>query len=364
MASGVTAAAAYAQETIESNPLRVTVDGRGALQVSLPGRSDGEFAPADDEPGRAGLELATSSGHSPVDGSDRAIELATAITGTTTQTATSRFTALGLVVTERAIVTYGDATLRLEYDLVNPTNAPIAMQRRRARRGGRGPAAAARGPNFVGTRDHLGQRVGLLRDAETPWDAPRGRRRRVRALQDRRPRGLRGRRLRQPRGGAQWNLTIPADGTRTIKVAWLFDPPSGDLTVTTTDDHDDGFCDVADCSLREALRYAEDNATIRLGAGTFKLSAPLTSTREGIELIGRGPKTTVIDGANATRLLTVQDGELTVQGVAFIRGNGVHLNDADPFGFARAEDIPTGNGGAIAVAPGRRARAARVGDHR
>jgi CSLREA domain-containing protein len=107
------------------------------------------------------------------------------------------------------------------------------------------------------------------------------------------------------------------------------------VIVNTTDDHDDGACTAQDCTLREAVRFAQPDTTIRLGAATYRLTSALTSNAEEVNILGRGPRATTIDGNGQTRLLNVSAGTVTVSGVRFARGNA-----------------QSGDGGAIAVQAG------------
>ncbi|HET6549364.1 MAG TPA: hypothetical protein VFG79_12945, partial [Solirubrobacter sp.] len=104
--------------------------------------------------------------------------------------------------------------------------------------------------------------------------------------------------------------------------------------VTTADDHVDAAgCTPADCTLREAFAKAEDDDDIQLGAGTYRLASELTSTNH-VTLVGAGARSTVVDGAEKTRLLDVQAASLEVHGIHFAHGNAA-----------------AGEGGAIAVQP-------------
>jgi len=90
-------------------------------------------------------------------------------------------------------------------------------------------------------------------------------------------------------------------------------PPQQDpefvFVVTTTEDHNDGFCN-ADCSLRDAIIAANQldyHATILLPSGTYTLTLEgpgeddcLTGDLDilsGLTIIGDGPETTIIDAA-------------------------------------------------------------------
>jgi CSLREA domain-containing protein len=116
------------------------------------------------------------------------------------------------------------------------------------------------------------------------------------------------------------------------------------LTVTKTEDTNDGVCD-ADCSLREAVVAAmpsdiivfsdlfQTPQTITLTGGVIMLNKNLTVTGTGSSLVN-------ISGNNADRIfwisggrtvtmsgLTIRDGHVGDQGAAFAFGGGIVIND-------------------------------------
>src|SRR3954470_2559116 len=107
--------AARAQDPVEisASSLRAWVDGRGALQVSILS-SPGEFAPADEQPARAGLEIVQGTAYSPAGDPARTVLSAPAVTDTG-DAVTSRYRVGALEVTERVTGVDGDSPeLRLE----------------------------------------------------------------------------------------------------------------------------------------------------------------------------------------------------------------------------------------------------------
>jgi len=128
--------------------------------------------------------------------------------------------------------------------------------------------------------------------------------------------------------------------------------PSLHLTVNKTADTNDGVCDAADCSLREALGAAggdatADSITFNIPANspgcvgtdcTISLISPLVpagdagkpTTIDG----ATGPNTITLSGNGATQILNVGNGvNITVNGLSFTSGS-------------------SSNGGAIALASG------------
>ena len=116
--------------------------------------------------------------------------------------------------------------------------------------------------------------------------------------------------------------------------------------VTKTADTNDGVCDAADCSLREAI--AASNATADNDIIIFALplfSSPQTITLSGGELVaasngtltiaGPGAYRLTISGNNASRIFrSVAGSNVVLSGMRFTAGNGVST-------------VNTGSGGAI-----------------
>jgi len=82
------------------------------------------------------------------------------------------------------------------------------------------------------------------------------------------------------------------------------------LTVTTTDDHDDGACTTDDCSLREAINAANTLAgteTITFdpslksgGAAVINLTSPLPIIFSDMNITGPGAKLLTVNGISAS----------------------------------------------------------------
>ena len=132
--------------------------------------------------------------------------------------------------------------------------------------------------------------------------------------------------------------------------------PSSTVTVTKTQDTNDGTCD-ADCSLREAIGAANTNTnvtTIMLGPGTYLLTREgsredqnatgdldiqIVATRT-ITLIGTGPKLTIVDGNHLDRVFHIVGDyygagdavvleNLTIRnGLSDFVGGGVYVSNA------------------------------------
>ena len=98
------------------------------------------------------------------------------------------------------------------------------------------------------------------------------------------------------------------------------------LTVTKTDDTNDGVCD-ADCSIREAIGDAAAGDTIDIPSGTYTLTlGSAISINKDLILIGAGPEGTIIQAATepgvATfSVLTIGASNATVSGVTIRYGS-------------------------------------------
>jgi CSLREA domain-containing protein len=95
------------------------------------------------------------------------------------------------------------------------------------------------------------------------------------------------------------------------------------FVVTTTADGNDSVCN-SHCTLREAVLAAGGADSISVPAGTYVLTLgelPLT----GDTLNGAGARSTIIDGANSSRVISVSvnGSASTISGVTVTRGNGV-----------------------------------------
>ncbi|MBI5297812.1 MAG: S-layer homology domain-containing protein [Chloroflexi bacterium] len=83
-------------------------------------------------------------------------------------------------------------------------------------------------------------------------------------------------------------------------------------TVTKLADADDGVCDVADCSLREAISVAVDSDSIvfaaGLSGGTITLASPLTVAKDIAIVGGTVSNLITLSGNDAVRLFNIQSG--------------------------------------------------------
>src|SRR3954454_5761589 len=173
-------AGARAQSTtrLTRSPASVWVDGLGALQVRLEGSATGQFAP-DEYPAHAGLELLQAGSSSPVGDTARAALSRPQLDEPAAETvrATSVFAVGALKVTERVLLDYGQAAVRLEYDIENTGAAPVPVRAAAlADIAGQTTGWTEATPRFIGARDRLrrpgararlGRRVGLVED--TVW---------------------------------------------------------------------------------------------------------------------------------------------------------------------------------------------------
>ena len=116
--------------------------------------------------------------------------------------------------------------------------------------------------------------------------------------------------------------------------------PRPSFTVTTTADHDDGTCDAADCTLREAInaanaRAGEDAILFAPGVtGTIQLASALPALSENVEIQGPGADLLTVrrNTGGTYRIFTVNAGiAVSFSGLTIANGNaslgGGILND-------------------------------------
>lgn len=107
-------------------------------------------------------------------------------------------------------------------------------------------------------------------------------------------------------------------------------PPQGaGFTVNTNDDHDDGTCNGADCTLREAIQAANNaptEDTINFSVtGTINLSSVLPDITDSVEIEGPGAESLTVSPAptKGFRIFTVTaPGTVTLSGMT-VRGGRV-----------------------------------------
>jgi fibronectin-binding autotransporter adhesin len=157
--------------------------------------------------------------------------------------------------------------------------------------------------------------------------------------------------------GAPYNLTTDQRGpgfsrklaAHTDIGAFELDEPQvgPDFVVTTTDEHTDGLCGIADCTLLEALNASNANAsanTITFApgvAGTIinssRFGRPITHP---LTIIGPGARTLGIDGKGNARIFDVRAGagSVIISGLTLANGKATVLGGST---------FPIGYGGAI-----------------
>jgi predicted outer membrane repeat protein len=135
-------------------------------------------------------------------------------------------------------------------------------------------------------------------------------------------------------------------GAHTDIGAFELDQPQigPDFVVTTTDEHSDGLCGIADCTLIEALAASNANAsanTITFASGVsgtiFNSFGPGRSITHPVTITGPGARTLTIDGKGAHRIFNIQAGagSVSISGLTLANGKAV------------AGAFPNGSGGAI-----------------
>jgi uncharacterized repeat protein (TIGR01451 family)/CSLREA domain-containing protein len=102
------------------------------------------------------------------------------------------------------------------------------------------------------------------------------------------------------------------------------------FTVNSTNDVNDGTCNVTHCSLREAINAANLAAgadTILFSVtGTITLTGPLPAINDGLTITGPGAANLFVDGVNAYRPFLINNGIVTISGLTirngYTTGNG------------------------------------------
>jgi hypothetical protein len=157
--------------------------------------------------------------------------------------------------------------------------------------------------------------------------------------------------------GAPYNLTTDQRGSgfsrklaahTDIGAFELDEPQVGpDFEVTTKDEHTDGLCGIADCTLLEALNASNANASANSVTFAPGVSGTIiNSTRPGrpithpLTIIGPGARTLTIDGQSKARIFEVRAGAGSVSISGLTLANGKALT-------AGGSTFPTGSGGAI-----------------
>ena len=358
-------ARAQALPEIDASPLNVVADGRGALQITVDGHTEGEFQPARAKPAVAGLELREGDAYS-IPGDDKREVIDEPKLSGDGHTLTSRYT-IGPSLEVSETVTAADVKnidsdiprARMSYAIKNLTGAPITFDAAEIAPvsspvdgNARGIQGVSPGP-FIGTLDRIGRRVAL--EQVTKWD-----RTQVGAVETVRANFRTGGGLDNSLGdgftnaavGAQWRRTVAPGETTTITVDWGVDAYRSVYFVDSTADHDDGACAGGDCTVREAIRYVPQGSEIHVPKGRFPLRNSQIGVDRVLTLTGDGARTTILDGNGAARYFDVRAGaQLTLSAVTLTGGTG-EPGGTLPGPFERAADVPAGSGGAASVEAG------------
>src|SRR5256885_10823106 len=108
------------------------------------------------------------------------------------------------------------------------------------------------------------------------------------------------------------------------------------FTVTTTADHDDGVCNPADCTLREAINAANQTsrATVQFAqgvTGTILLTGGQLTVSTEMTINGPGAKLLTVDGNLTSRVFDIEPGSsalfVSLSGLTISRGQAP-ANDA------------------------------------
>ncbi len=131
-------------------------------------------------------------------------------------------------------------------------------------------------------------------------------------------------------GKPQWLKDVPQQNPESL-------PPSLVVTVTNTDDHDDGTCDGSDCTLREAINATNANSgsdRIEFAGGltgTIDLQSALPTITDGLELHGPGAASLTVHRNTAAGFFRIFDvnASMDVEIFGISITNGMPLKDPD-----------------------------------
>ncbi|WP_420642600.1 Calx-beta domain-containing protein [Candidatus Leptofilum sp.] len=132
------------------------------------------------------------------------------------------------------------------------------------------------------------------------------------------------------------------------------------FTVNIFTDQDDGICDMASCSLREAIDQAGNGDDITIPAGTYTLASTLVVT-ENLTFNGNSSADTFIDAQGNGQVFNVTGGtvvfnDLTIQNGIDVNGGGIHISGATTNVTLNSSSVfsnsATTNGGGIYLQSG------------
>ena len=150
-----------------------------------------------------------------------------------------------------------------------------------------------------------------------------------------------------------FTVTSDASETGIVLTVVAVDPP---ITVTTIDDHDDGACDAADCTLREAIKAAntrvgdDDIVFAPNVTGTIQLASALPALSSNIAIEGPGADVLTVrrNTGGVYRLFTINPGSVvSLSGLTLTNGDatgstgGAIYNDHATVGLTSC--VVTGN---------------------
>ncbi len=117
-----------------------------------------------------------------------------------------------------------------------------------------------------------------------------------------------------------------------ILVGLAFTANAATLTVTKIADTNDNVCN-ADCSLREAIAVSVSGDTIQFASPVFDTSQTIAlafgelTIDKNLTINGRGASLTAVSGENLTRVIRINSGSLTLNGLTVIGGRVSILGD-------------------------------------
>jgi hypothetical protein len=122
--------------------------------------------------------------------------------------------------------------------------------------------------------------------------------------------------------------------------------------VTNTMDPGDPVCNPSDCSLRAAIAAANVGSgsdTVEVPAGEYTLDGTELDVNAGMQIVGAGESSTIINAHGASRILLIAKGAgaVTVSGVTLengkVAGGGGAIRTTAPAPLTLSDDLITGN---------------------
>jgi CSLREA domain-containing protein len=132
---------------------------------------------------------------------------------------------------------------------------------------------------------------------------------------------------------------------------------AGSFVVNTLAEGDDGACNAANCTLREAVKYAPAGATITFSVtGIIEMSLPAITIAKDLTITGPGASSLAVSGTgngtgsiSAASLFIITSGNVGISGLTLRDGTGTRVSTINP---ATGTNVFLNFGGAIYMTGG------------